>query len=294
MKTNCFIMGIANAKSRRITNTLKFESLERKMPSTTPYVMRGNSTDTGVGSRRNSILEQRISQLNLNAIEPCAQKKRKSIIGMNSFGRSRTVSVASLIGSMPKSEEVIIECVLQKMNSHCEWKSIRAALTATTFSMSNPGEDSLQDFIPLHQVTRVKRRNNLPASIIESITPLKNSNSANALAFASGGCELEGTMYILQICTIEDGYNCGRTFYLRTASDSECCAWEQSILTAVHAASRKESSAMGFTLRTQRRLGQFYRNRWTQGAIGVVIILGFVINITQTELQVGAPSITET
>ena len=215
-------------------------------------------------------------------------KKRTSLIAVDSLGQPLKVSASFLIGSMPRPRDIIIESVMEKMNSRLQWRSVRVALSLSNLSMSRPGEDSLQDLLPLHEIIRVKRRSHLPTSITEPTTPIKTSHTTNTFAFmeSTSGSELEGSMHILQICTVDGGHNCGRTYYLRAESAVDCRAWEENLLAAVDAATVKARSGISCGRKIQRILGQFYRSRWTQVAVGLAIVLGFIINIAQSELQV--------
>ena len=87
---------------------------------------------------------------------------------------------------------------------------------------------------------------------------------------------VEGHNYIntLQVITIPDGFNSGRTYYLRAPTESMC----QSIasqLRVVVVIARKRAQARTQLMKMQRRVRRFYSSLFFQGLIGMFIALVF-------------------
>ena len=200
------------------------------------------------------------------------------------------VSPDSLMGRMPKGDKVVKEGNLQKLAGANEWKPVRAVLTAVGLFLSRPKEDLLRDLVPLYEVLEVKKKNRLEhsLSIIDSSTKrLEPSASCAKLNISSLMNKQEfvadNNVHVIQIRTIEDGYNSGRVYNLLAKSEEECTAWIQSIRSAVKHAVMLKEAGPGVFRKIQFRIARFYRSVAMQSFVAFLIFLSFLANILQTE-----------
>jgi hypothetical protein len=217
------------------------------------------------------------------------KEKRKAPLGAK-IDPKINVSPDSLMGKMPKGDKVVKEGSLEKYAGANQWKPLRVVLTAVGIFLSRPNEDLLRDLIPLYEVLEVKKKNRLePTSSIvdKSAKRLDSSSSFRNLNFSSLVSKQDpvadsGT-HVIQIRTIEDGYNSGRVYLLRAESEDECTTWIQSIRSGVRRAIMLKEAGPGFFRKTQFRVARFYRSVGMQSFVAVLIFLSFLANILQSE-----------
>jgi hypothetical protein len=204
------------------------------------------------------------------------------------------VSPDSLMGKMPKGDKVVKEGNLKKFAGDNEWKPVRAALTAVGIFLSRPNEDLLRDLIPLYEVLEVKKKSRL-----EPTSSIALSNSSMRRLESPASCEkinisslmnkseivTDHGSHVLQIRTIEDGYNSGKVYLLRAESEEDCAAWIQSIRSGVKQAVMLKEAGPGLFRKTQFRVARFYRSVEVQSIVAVLIFLSFLANIFQTEFM---------
>lgn len=146
-----------------------------------------------------------------------------------------SISHDTLMGKMPKGDKILKKGDLWKLTSSYEWKPFHAALTTMGLFISRPDEDILRDLIPLYEVAEVKKRNDIPGESSNS-TAHENGASDNAkttsasvrsIRLSSLMVDVDSTapVHVVQIRTIENGYNSGRTYYFKAESDEECTEW---------------------------------------------------------------------
>ena len=205
------------------------------------------------------------------------------------------VSPDSLLGKMPKEDSVIKKENLQKLSSSREWKLMQVCLTSAGIFLSRPGDELLRDLIPLHEIVEVKKSRGGPDNA-KSVHPEKGvSLSGNgrptgllnlkfSLLVQEEDEASQTKMHILQIRTVENGYNSGRIYYLSAESEESCQSWIQSIRSASDRSIMMKLAGPGFLKRAQYRLAQIYHSSPVQGVVAVLIFFSFLCNILQTEL----------
>jgi hypothetical protein len=221
------------------------------------------------------------------------------------------VSPDSLMGKMPKADKILKKDILKKLSTNHGWKPMQVVLTSVGLYLARPDEDLLRDLIPLYEVVEVKRRSDVPdLRIPESEKGLKDMSASKNMqgkkdltnktirsvgrqgSFVSMASLREEEMkaeepekYIIQLRTLEGGYNSGRTYYLSAGTDEDCQAWVQSIRTASDKAILLRQAGPGIMVKARYRLRQAYHSVQMQSLVAFFIFLSFLSNIMQSELS---------
>ena len=89
-------------------------------------------------------------------------------------------------------------------------------------------------------------------------------------------------LHVIQIHTLDGGYNSGRTIHLRTATDAGCDEWISLLRAACARAARRGSPGPLASL--QRRVRALYNHTAFQAAVASLIFACFLVNVVQMEL----------
>ena len=134
----------------------------------------------------------------------------------------------ALMGKMPKADRILKKDILLKLSSGEEWKPMQVALTSTGVFLAKPEEENLRDLIPLYDIRDVKKRSSVPCrqpSRIRMDTLGSSSKDTRKLSRVGGIRNIKSLMdaqksesessesFILEIRTVNDGYNSGRTYF---------------------------------------------------------------------------------
>ena len=163
----------------------------------------------------------------------------------------------SLLGKVPQSANILRTDVVERLTSKYEWKSVRAILTAGCLYLTRPDEDLVRDLIPLCEVVSLRRindgiNNGSDESGVGDGMPDRSESMRSVLSFAflNGSTKRD---CIIQLQTMKDGFNSGRTYYVAAPTDTVCRAWEAALRAAVDAILRKRF-ALSFIGRVRLRL----------------------------------------
>ena len=202
-----------------------------------------------------------------------------------------TISSDVLMGKMPKPDKILKSGVLRRLTSHYEWKPMETAITSAGIFFSRPGEDSLRDLIPLFEVVDVKKRTDAPGegSLRASSTGMPKKSSISASMRNLKIADLledtsEAPLHVIQIRTIENGYNSGRTYYLKAESAEMCDDWLQILRSASSRAVLLKKAGPSRFRRLKYRIRHFYHHFVVQSFVAVLIFASFIVNIVQTEM----------
>jgi hypothetical protein len=197
------------------------------------------------------------------------------------------ISPDVLMGTMPKPEKFLKHEVVGKLTSSYEWKPMNMVLTSMGLFFSRPDEEVLRDLIPLFEVLDVRKRKDIPNQSEPTDSKpvfLHRNASLRTIKMSSLMSEPEESadgQNIIQIRTVDNGYNSGRTYYLRIETARGCTEW----LAALRSASERAlvlKKAGPNALHTLRlRLRRFYRSTPVQCFVAVLIFSSFVVNIAQ-------------
>ena len=222
------------------------------------------------------------------------------------------VSPDSLMGKMPKADKILKKDILKKFSTSHGWKPMQVVLTSVGLYLARPDEDLLRDLIPLHEIVEVKRRSDVPdlrkqepEKALKDLSTSKNhgmqsskreaTNKNRTLgrqgsivklaSLTEGELQAEETeKYIMQLRTVEGGYNSGRTYYISVGTDEDCQAWIQGIRTASDKAVLLRQAGPGFLEKARYRLRRAYHSVYIQSLVAFCIFLSFLSNIMQSEL----------
>jgi hypothetical protein len=95
---------------------------------------------------------------------------------------------------------------------------------------------------------------------------------------------VESEHFIIQVRTIENGYNSGRTYFFDARSVELCNEWLHLLRKeSDHAVVLMQAGPSHFQ-KLRFRLRRFYRSVFVQSTVAFLIFLCFIINILQTEM----------
>ena len=135
-----------------------------------------------------------------------------------------------MLGKVPSDQCVVKTDLVERLTSKYEWKSMRAILTAAGLYMTKSDEDSVRDLIPLCEVMHVRRMPTTDEKEVDDILAQSGAmRNVQLSSFLTGSANRD---HILQLQTIPDGFNSGRTYYLAAPSDDACRAWEEALRSA--------------------------------------------------------------
>jgi hypothetical protein len=198
------------------------------------------------------------------------------------------VSSAELLGRLPDPANILKQQVVGKLVSSYEWKPINIALTCSALFFSRPGEEILRDLIPLSEVVDVKRRHDIPGEDVLRATESESTVTSKSMRIKRISSlmnkERNETLHIVQIRTVENGFNSGRSYYLKAETEEACTDWILALRAQVDKAVMLKKAGPSFFRRLRYRLRRFYRNFAFQSSIALLIFFSFVVNIVQMEL----------
>ncbi len=160
---------------------------------------------------------------------------------------------------------------------------MRAALTITGLYLARESEDVLRDMIPLYEIVDVRKRRDMPGEDAR----LRHSN-LGAAATENGAAVIateDGDLFIVQIRTVENGYNSGRTYYFNTRAEDACNEWVQLLRTEADRAMLRKQAGPSLLRKLRYRLLRLYESNTFQYLVAVLIFFSFLVNIVQTEVS---------
>jgi hypothetical protein len=227
-----------------------------------------------------------MSTSTLNNVEIDDTKKDGSVARTTYSYFPMDISAESLIGKFPKSEDIVMDDVLGKLTSQYTWKPMRLILTASDLLFCRPSEDILRDSVPLHEILDIKKRSDMPGKNTGAEIPNDSSNILARNSFATFfEEEAAGQLHIVQIRTVEDGQNSGRTYYLNCETAEACSAWTRALQAGADEAELAHHAGPSLLIRARRHVRRLYNHDATQFLVGGLILVSFAVNIAQAELQ---------
>jgi hypothetical protein len=205
-----------------------------------------------------------------------------------------STSPSILMGKMPKADKVLKIGIMGKLTSGYEWKDMTLALTSVGLFFARPGTDVLRDLIPLYEVVDVKKRSDFPGdggtTKLGSQLDGPSARGASAPAFkmtslVSDNEDHKSSIHIIQLRTADNGYNSGRTYYLRADSEAACSDWLSHLRSAVSQAILLREAGPSLFRRAKYHAHRFYHSCIVQTGVALLIFCSFLINIAQTELD---------
>jgi hypothetical protein len=136
---------------------------------------------------------------------------------------SDRISLATMMGTMPKADRILKSGLLWKLTSKFEWKPLQVALTTAGLFMAREDEETLRDMIPLYEIVEVARRRDIPGDAARKLHANLNGDREPSSSLEEGGAD----RFLVQLRTVADGYNSGRTYYLDARSEAACADWFQ-------------------------------------------------------------------
>jgi hypothetical protein len=217
--------------------------------------------------------------------------------GNNLGSGTLILSSEALMGKMPKIDRILKKDILWKLSSTHEWKPMQVAMTTAGLFMARPDEEHLRDLIPLYEIRDVRKKNEeLTQHRREQIAGTSDMNKSarigglrnmkmTALIDSSTGVEAEEhSHFVIQIRTIEEGYNSGRTYFFDARSEDLCNEWFQLLRREADQALVLMQAGPSHFQKLRFRLRRFYRSVYVQSVVALLIFLCFIVNILQTEM----------
>ena len=148
------------------------------------------------------------------------------------------------------------EDCLKNFTRFCrKWRARRVAYTKEVIAFANVAENQLLDLIPLEDIIGIEE---MPAN------PERDqieSTIASTVDFTNA----------FQIRTRKDGYNAGRSYFLRGKSDLDLAGLIQGIVTVAKGAARKARARSPWAI-AQEHARALYNSSWFQGTAAFLII----------------------
>jgi hypothetical protein len=161
-------------------------------------------------------------------------------------------------------------------------------LTSMGLFFSRPDEDILRDLIPLFEVIDIRKRKDSPnqneppadskPAFLHRNASLRNVKMSSLMSEPE---EPSGGQNIIQIRTADNGYNSGRTYYLRIETSSGCAEWLGALRSASERAIVLKKAGPNALHTLRLRLRRSYRSTPVQCFVAVLIFASFVVNIAQ-------------
>jgi hypothetical protein len=227
----------------------------------------------------------------------------QGVIGGSVADGSLMISSEALMGKMPKADRIIKKGLLWKLSSTHEWKPMDVALTTAGLFLARPDEEQLRDLIPLYEIRDVKKKaddpnlytNNRRMDSLGSIGGASEDShnprigalrNMKMTSLIDGQSEIvEGEHFLIQVRTIQDGYNSGRTYFFDARSEDLCNEWLQLLRKESDQAVVLKLAGPSHFQKLRFRLRRFYRSVIVQSVVALLIILCFIVNILQTEMS---------
>jgi hypothetical protein len=183
-----------------------------------------------------------------------------------------------LIGTMPI--EVHLDEMLHRLTSKNEWKPMRVALTEDAVCIARIGEKILRERIPLLEIETIRQCSGAQRSD-ESVPTTAHPNTfvrlTRGVSSLSGAnifsmsllldANMNDRQHIIEVITKKNGYNCGKSYYLKAASEEKCASWIAALKSTTKVA---RARAVPHPLaKYQRWLRTVYRHPWFQTVVAV-------------------------
>ena len=149
----------------------------------------------------------------------------------------------------------------------------------------------MRDLVPLYEVVEVKRRDDIPG---ESSSKSKEgpgssierrkaapTGSLRTMRFSSLMEESPEPIHVIQLRTIENGYNSGRTYYFKADSEEACGDWVARLRSETDRAVMLKQAGPSLFRRVRYRVRRFYAGVPFQGFVAVLIFSSFLVNIVR-------------
>ena len=97
-------------------------------------------------------------------------------------------------------------------------------------------------------------------------------------------------IHVIQLRTIENGYNSGRTYYFKADTEEACNEWISRLRAVSDNAVMLKLAGPSTFRRTRYRIRKFYESSMVQTFVAMLIFTSFLVNILQTELLGSQPA----
>ena len=190
------------------------------------------------------------------------------------YDPNATMHASQMFDAMPTAEEAVLQGVIMKRPDdpdNTSWRRLFGSVTNSNFFFAKDAQDEVCLFrIPLHEVTTV------------ATNDIRSTSSASE---QSGPLRRESSGRSLNITTIPDGYNKGRTFEFRVGLDSYA-RWIDTLQRLVDAACAAHAERMKLTplQRLEQQSKALHDAGWFQTLFGAVIMTSFMASICQAEM----------
>jgi hypothetical protein len=151
----------------------------------------------------------------------------------------------------------------------------RVVWTKTRIYLTFVSEDTVFDSIPLAEIASIQQINETTRSEASNLnssqqqprqSPVKSADSSQTRF-----------QHALQLKTISDGFNSGRTYNLQAASDEQCRVVCES-LTRLARRAREDAATISSIRRAQARVAAVYESTLFQSGVALLIIaVNFVL-----------------
>jgi hypothetical protein len=164
--------------------------------------------------------------------------------------------------------KIHIACIFLPICTRSLWQKRRVVWTKYVIYLTSVSEYTVFDSIPLAEIASTQQVNEANRS--EPLAPSAPSQHRQS-SIKSADSSQTRFQHALQLKTIPDGFNSGRTYYLQAASDEQCRAVCESISRLARRA-REEAAATSRIRRAQAHVAAVYDSTPFQSAVALLII----------------------
>ena len=188
---------------------------------------------------------------------------------------------------LPDSEDILKVGPVQRLSSFISergWPPQNAVLTSKMLYFVSPESGNVLDCIPLIEISRIRALAVEPGWRSLGISQSDNS-SHDPISTADKKIVVQkmAKTYPFAIHTIEQGFNGGRTYFLRVDSKPDRVAWVLHIADKARKDAEVRHGPQGGLERISAAARAFHANPACQYFWGALILLAFIVNCLQTE-----------
>jgi hypothetical protein len=148
--------------------------------------------------------------------------------------------------------------------------------------LTSVSEYTVFDSIPLVEIASIQQINETSRNGSSTPAPTPTPQQHRPSSVKSADSSQTRFQYALQLKTIPDGFNSGRTYYLQAASDEQCYDVCESLSRLARRA-REDDAATSCIRLAQERVAAVYESTPFQAAVALLIIT--VIGLSCTPLR---------
>ena len=162
---------------------------------------------------------------------------------------------------VPGSRPVLKKGFLMKLSAPLQWNMMEVTLTVSGIFLSQPGDDLVKYFIPLNEISRIRKvQTREDAWSIEEMKKPKSN--------------------MIRIHTDKNGCNYGKIFHLNAETEEDCISWIQIICSSIGEKIILDNADQGVLKKVKNHFKQYC---YIIALLSLSVMYSFCANNLQTE-----------